>query len=127
VAVYHQGTIAGCGLLECRTSAEPVHEMRYHCGVHPAYRGQGLGGRIALVGTRRAGRNRGIASALLRRALTGARAAGFASASLGVDADSPTGALGLYQRAGFTMMLTSVTNTKPLLAVEPGGTPPGGH
>jgi len=46
VAVYHQGTMAGCGLLECRTSAEPVHEMRYHGGVHPAYRGQGLGGRL---------------------------------------------------------------------------------
>jgi mycothiol synthase len=63
----------------------------------------------------------------MRRALTGARAAGFASASLGVDADSPTGALGLYQRAGFTTMLISVTNTKPLLAMEPGGTPPAGH
>jgi mycothiol synthase len=277
VAVYHQGTMAGCGLLECRTSAEPVHEMRYHGGVHPAYRGQGLGGRllgwaetaalplhqerypgrplslsgsclshnaaavalyaahgyrpsrwfhgmtrdlsaalpeapvpagvdvvgltpdrwedarlirndafrdhwgstedpadawahfmevsavrpelsflaysggeplglvisheyeayneavgrrdlyIALVGTRRAGRNRGIATALLLRAHTGARAAGFASASLGVDADSPTGALGLYQRAGFTVMLTSVTNTTPLLAAQPEGAPPAGH
>jgi mycothiol synthase len=38
--------MAGCGLLACRTSAEPVHEMRYHGGVHPAYRGQGLGGRL---------------------------------------------------------------------------------
>jgi mycothiol synthase len=46
VAVYRQGTMAGCALLECRTSAEPVHEMRYHGGVHPAYRGQGLGGRL---------------------------------------------------------------------------------
>jgi ribosomal protein S18 acetylase RimI-like enzyme len=189
VAVYHGGTMAGYGLLACRTSAEPVHEMRYHGGVHPAYRGRGLGGRlldwaetaaiplhherypgrplslsglclspittavalyaahgyrpsrwfhemtrdlsaalpIALVGTRRAGRNRGIASALLLRALTGARAAGFVSASLGVDADSPTGALGLYQRAGFTVMLTSVTNTKPLLEAQPEGTPPAGH
>jgi len=277
VAVYHEGTMAGHGVLACRTSAEPVHEMRYHGGVHPAYRGRGLGGRlldwaetaaiplhqerhpgrplslsgpclshnaaalalfaargyrpsrwfhgmtrdlsaaipdvpapagvdvvgltpdrwenarlirndafrdhwgstetpadawahfmeisalrpafsflaysggeplglvisheyeafneatgrrdlyVALVGTRRAGRNRGIASALLLRALTGARAAGFASASLGVDADSPTGALGLYQRAGFTVELTSVTNTKPLRAARPGGTPPAGH
>lgn len=82
---------------------------------------------IALVGTRRAGRNRGIASALLLRALAGARAAGFASASLGVDADSPTGALGLYRRAGFTVELTSVTNTKPLLAAQPEGTPTAGH
>ncbi len=58
------------------------------------------------------------------RALTGARAAGFTSASLGVDADSPTGALGLYQRAGFTVMLTSITHTKPLLAAQPGGKTP---
>jgi len=277
VAVSHEGTMAGYGLLACRTAAEPVHEMRYHGGVHPAYRGRGLGGRlldwaetaaiplhqerypgrpvslsgsclshntaaltlyavhgyrpsrwfhgmtrdlsaalpkvpapagvdvvgltpdrwedarlirndalrdhwgstddpadawahsmavsavrpelsflayaggeplgliisheygayneafgrrdlyIALVATRRAARKRGIASALLLRALTGGRAAGFASASLGVDAGSPTGALGLYQRAGFTVMLTSVTHTKPLLAAQPEGTPSAGH
>ena len=278
MAAYHEGTMAGYGLLACRTSAEPVHEMRYHGGVHPAYRGRGLGGRlldwaetaalplheerypgrpvslsgpclshnaaavalyaahgyrpsrwfhgmtrdlsaaipeapapagvdvvgltpdrwedarlirndafrdhwgstedpadawehfmaisalrpalsflaysggeplglvisheyeayneafggrdlyVSLVATRRAGRNRGIASALLMRALTGARAAGFTSASLGVDADSPTGALGLYQRAGFKVMLTSITHTKPLLTAQPGGkTPRPGH
>jgi hypothetical protein len=33
VAVYHEGTMAGYGLLGCRTSAEPVHEMQYHGGV----------------------------------------------------------------------------------------------
>jgi len=277
VAVYHAGAMAGYGVLESRTSAEPVHEMRYRAAVHPAYRGRGLGGRlldwgeraaiplhqerypgralslsgsclthnaeaaalyaahgyrqarwyhgmtrdlsaalpdapvpagvdvvgltpdrwedarlirndafrdhwdstedpadawehfmgvsgyrpalsflaysggeplslvisheyeayneavgqrdlhIALVGTRRAGRNRGIASALLTRALTAARAAGFTSASLGVDADSPTGALGLYQRAGFTVLLTAVVNTKPLLAAQPEETSVAGH
>ena len=277
VAVYDEGTMAAYGLLACRTAGEPVHQMRYHGGVHPAYRGRGLGGRlldwaetaaiplhqerypdrplslsgsclthnaeaaalyaahgyrpsrwfhamtrdlsaalpeapapagvdvagltpdrwedarlirndalrdhwgstedppdawahameisalraalsflaysggeplglvitheyeayneavggrdlyVALVATRRAGRNRGIASALLTRALTGARAAGFASASLGVDADSPTGALGLYQRIGFTVMLTSVTNMKPLPTAQPAGTPLTGH
>ena len=74
---------------------------------------------IALVGTRRAGRNRGIASALLARVLTGARATGFASATLGVDADSATGALGLYERAGFTVVHTSITQMKPLLAGKP--------
>lgn len=278
MAAYHGGTMAGYGLLACRTSAEPVHEMRYHGGVHPAYRGRGLGGQlldwaetaaiplhqerypgrplslsgsclshnaaavalyaahgyrpsrwfhamtrdlsaalaetpapagvdvvgltpdrwedarlirndalrdhwgstedpagawahfmaisasrpalsflaysggeplglvisheyeayneafggrdlyVALVATRRAGRKRGIASALLLRALTEARAAGYASASLGVDADSPTGALGLYQRAGFTVMHTSVTHTKPLpAAAQPEGASPAGH
>jgi mycothiol synthase len=74
---------------------------------------------IALVGTRRAGRNRGIASALLARALSEARAAGFTAAALEVDADSPTGALGLYERAGFTAEHTSITQAKPLLAGQP--------
>jgi mycothiol synthase len=70
---------------------------------------------IALLGTRRSGRKRGIGSALLFRALSEARAAGFTSASLGVDADSLTGALGLYERAGFTIEHTSITQTKKLL------------
>jgi mycothiol synthase len=69
---------------------------------------------IALIGTRSTARNRGIASALLVRALTEARAAGFTTASLEVDADSLTGALRLYERAGFTVEHTSITQTKPL-------------
>lgn len=69
---------------------------------------------VPLVGTRRAGRGRGIASALLVRALTEARAAGFTAASLGVDADSLTGAVGLYERIGFTVEHTSVTQLKNL-------------
>jgi mycothiol synthase len=76
---------------------------------------------IPLVGTRRAGRKRGIASALLARALAGARTAGFATASLGVDADSPSGALGLYERAGFTVRETWIAELKPVLAAEPAG------
>jgi mycothiol synthase len=72
---------------------------------------------IPLVGTRRAGRKRGIASALLTRAMAEARAAGFAAASLGVDADSPTGAVGLYERLGFTVMGTWVSERKPLIQV----------
>jgi mycothiol synthase len=74
---------------------------------------------IPLVGTRRAGRGRGIASALMARALAEARGAGFATASLGVDADSPTGAVGLYQRVGFTVKDTWVTQLKPLLTAAP--------
>jgi mycothiol synthase len=70
---------------------------------------------VAILGTRRSGRKRGIGSALLVRALTEARAAGYTSASLGVDADSLTGALGLYERAGFTVEHTSISQTKQLL------------
>jgi mycothiol synthase len=67
---------------------------------------------IAVVATRRSARKRGIASALLSRALADARSAGFTAASLTVDADSPTGAYGLFQRAGFAIRTTSVTQVK---------------
>ena len=74
---------------------------------------------ISLIGTRRAGRRRGIASALLFRAFAAATAAGLTTASLGVDADSPTGALGLYERAGFTVTDTWIAQQKVVLAAEP--------
>ena len=69
---------------------------------------------IAVVATRSSARNRGIASALLSRALADARSAGFTAASLTVSADSPTGAFGLYQRAGFAIRTTSVMQVKDL-------------
>jgi mycothiol synthase len=67
---------------------------------------------IATVGTRAMARKRGIASMLLTAALSRARQDGCVVASLHVDADSPTGALGLYQRLGFTVSSTSVTQLK---------------
>ena len=52
---------------------------------------------IAIVGTRAAGRKRGIATALLVTAMAAGRADGYESASLAVDADSLTGAVRLYE------------------------------
>lgn len=69
---------------------------------------------IAVVGTRAAGRNRGIATALLARAVSDARAAGLATASLNVDSTSPTGAAGLYKRAGFTVAAARTVYEKAL-------------
>ena len=69
---------------------------------------------IAIVGTRRAFRKRGLASSLLTRVLADGQAAGFGTASLGVDAGSPTGAVGVYERAGFTVDHTAVTQSKNL-------------
>ena len=46
MGVYTGGTMAGYGTLTSRETADPVHEMRYWGGVHPAYRQQGLGGRL---------------------------------------------------------------------------------
>lgn len=53
------------------------------------------------VFTRRAYRGRGLASALIGRSMSLLRERGMTSAALGVDADNPTGALGLYEAAGF--------------------------
>ncbi|MBA2464181.1 MAG: GNAT family N-acetyltransferase [Nocardioidaceae bacterium] len=56
---------------------------------------------VAKVGTVRDYRGRGLAGTLLRHALRAYREAGFDEASLDVDSENPTGALGIYQRAGF--------------------------
>jgi ribosomal protein S18 acetylase RimI-like enzyme len=56
---------------------------------------------ISTIGTRRAWRRRGVATALIGAALGEAKRQGFARAALGVDADSPTGALSVYRTAGF--------------------------
>jgi GNAT superfamily N-acetyltransferase len=69
---------------------------------------------IASIGVTTAARGRGIASALIGRSLAAARASGCDLATLRVDAESPTGALSLYERMGFTRQYTSVTVTKDL-------------
>jgi mycothiol synthase len=71
---------------------------------------------IPQVATRRAGRKRGIASALLGTVLMAAKADGVDTATLDVDADSPTGAMGLYSRLGFVASHTSVIHRKMLRA-----------
>ncbi|MGQ0607082.1 MAG: GNAT family N-acetyltransferase [Chloroflexota bacterium] len=55
------------------------------------------------VFTRRAWRRRGLARALIARSLLVLRDRGMTSAALGVDADNPSGALGLYEEAGFAV------------------------
>jgi mycothiol synthase len=69
---------------------------------------------VAAVGVTRAARGRGIASALIGRSLAAARADGCNIATLHVDAESPTGALSLYERVGFTRQSTSATVIKEL-------------
>ncbi|MEP6562288.1 MAG: GNAT family N-acetyltransferase [Nakamurella sp.] len=59
-------------------------------------------GYVARVGTLRSARGKGIASALITRTLTALVQTGYRYAELGVDADSPTGAGRIYQRAGFS-------------------------
>jgi mycothiol synthase len=69
---------------------------------------------VESVAVRRPWRRRGLARALIARSLGAARAAGFTSASLGVDAESPTGALSLYESLGFVPDHTFVAYRKPL-------------
>ncbi len=75
-------------------------------GVRDAYIGQ--------VGTRRPYRGRGAANALLLRMLAAAAEEGYRTASLGVDADNPTGALGLYERLGFKVTRRATAYVRPL-------------
>jgi len=56
---------------------------------------------FSIIGTQQAYRGRGIASALIAHALREGRELGFEGATLGVDAENPTGALGVYERNGF--------------------------
>jgi mycothiol synthase len=68
---------------------------------------------IATVGTVREWRRRGLAGALLAHALRTAAAVGFARSSLVVDTQNPTGALGVYDRAGFALHRRDVTYAAP--------------
>ncbi len=56
---------------------------------------------VAYVGTLPDHRGRGLATHLLAHTLQACKAAGFATSSLDVDTANPTGALGIYERAGF--------------------------
>jgi ribosomal protein S18 acetylase RimI-like enzyme len=87
------------------TTTVPVEENQRH-GRQRAY--------VSGVSVRRPWRRRGLARALLASSLVGARDAGFTSAGLGVDSDSPTGATELYRSLGFAPERTSIAWRKPL-------------
>jgi mycothiol synthase len=72
---------------------------------------------IGQVGVRRSWRRRGLAGALLIRVLRAAGASGLPRAGLSADADSPTGAVGVYERAGFAVEARAVTYSVPLPAI----------
>ena len=66
------------------------------------------------VFVRRPWRRRGLGAALVARSLVKLRERGMGAAMLGVDADNPTGALGLYERAGFEVHRRSTAYRKPM-------------
>jgi mycothiol synthase len=75
-------------------------------------------GWLSSVFTRRRWRRRGLAAALIGRSLELLRERGLTSAALGVDADNPSGALGLYEAAGFAVHERFAAWRRPLEAPD---------
>lgn len=71
------------------------------------------------ISTRAAWRGRGVASALICRALRALRDRGMTEAALGVDAQNETGALRLYESMGFRPVFREVEWRRPLLDPPP--------
>ena len=69
---------------------------------------------VGRVGTRRAWRGQGVASALLAEVIEASARAGYPHVCLGVDAASPTGAVGVYERAGFVHEHSFVAYRRPI-------------
>ena len=73
-----------------------------------------LEGWIDVLGTRRGFRKIGLGRAMLLAGLHRLKQDGMAMAKLGVDAENPTGALKLYESAGFFVKYTSIAYRKDL-------------
>ncbi|HEX3218961.1 MAG TPA: GNAT family N-acetyltransferase, partial [Candidatus Limnocylindria bacterium] len=71
-------------------------------------------GWLRSVFVRRQWRRQGVGRAVVLRSLQLLRDRGMDSAGLGVDADNPTGALGLYTGTGFEIEIRSSAYRKPL-------------
>ena len=78
-----------------------------------AWVGQGDDGYIANVGVLEAHRGKGIGTALLRAAFVDIAAAGFANATLGVDTENATGAVGVYRSVGMEPVRESHVFERP--------------
>ena len=77
-------------------------------------RGAGVSrGRLDSVAVRRPWRRRGLATALVVRALHAIREAGYESAVLGVDVANPQEALDLYRRVGFEIASSATAYRRP--------------
>ncbi|WP_415949408.1 GNAT family N-acetyltransferase [Streptomyces sp. KLOTTS4A1] len=69
---------------------------------------------VGYLATRRAHRGRGAAPALMAAVLEAAHREGYDTASLTVDTANPSGALGLYERLGYTVAREFVTYGRDL-------------
>ncbi len=73
----------------------------------------GRRGLLAGVSVRRPWRGKGLARALVSQSLVAFRERGMRDAVLGVDADNPTGALGVYESNGFVVHQRERAYRKP--------------
>ncbi len=71
-------------------------------------------GYTGVIFTRRDWRNRGLASALVTRAIHALRSRGVSEVALVVDADNPSGALRLYKKLGYRIHTQYARYRKPL-------------
>lgn len=71
-------------------------------------------GEVAGVSVRRPWRGRGLARAMVADSLRALRDAGMTSAMLGVDAENPTGAIGVYEANGFVVHRRGLNLRRPL-------------
>jgi mycothiol synthase len=71
-------------------------------------------GELAGVSVRRPWRRRGLARALVADSLRALRDDGMTSAVLGVDAENPMGALGVYEANGFREHRKGLNFRRPL-------------
>ncbi len=76
-------------------------------------------GLLGGVSVRRPWRGRGLARALVSQSLVAFRDRGMTDAVLGVDADNPTGALGVYEANGFVVHQRERAFRKPFPASRP--------
>jgi mycothiol synthase len=90
-------------------------ELAGYVGAHDKSREDCSRGYIALIGVRRPFRRRGLGEALLLHAFGALHARGRLGVDLHVDADSLTGATGLYAKVGMTAHPRFATWEKELL------------
>jgi len=100
VAIAPDGTFAGF----CRCTIYAEHNKRNNINE----------GWIDVLGTRRGHRKIGLGKAMLLLGLQKLKEAGADVGVLGVDAENPTGALGLYESVGFEVEKTEMAYRKEL-------------
>lgn len=83
-----------------RSNAVAAYVFAHEYAIAPSGE-QGREAYVAYVGTLPGHRGRGLATNLLAHTLHACKAADFATSSLDVDTANPTGALGIYERAGY--------------------------